>query len=139
MSRQKWHSVKTMWHYVKKFFLKYWIFFWLVFKLTELACKLYTFYYFQPKNLTWIFKFHSDSNFILLLISFETTCYFQNKAIFWIVFNWSADWYFRSANYAQFYCLLLKSFLVIQISFILSARIFHLKWLTDFQTERFPD
>ena len=75
-------------------------------KLTDLICKLETFYYFQTKNL----KFDSCSNFILSLILFEATCYFRNKAIFWIVFNRFSNWYFRTANYTHFIVYYLRTF-----------------------------
>ena len=50
----------------------------------------------------WIFKFHSTSSFILLLILFETTCYFRN--------SWSSDRYVQSANYTYFIFYFLKAF-----------------------------
>ena len=63
---------------------------------------------FQPH--LWIFKFQSYSNFIKSLILSETTWHFQNKTIFWIVFVWSSNLYFRSPNYTHFIARYVKAF-----------------------------
>ena len=88
----------------------YWIFFLIGIKINWLGLQIINILLFATYKPYWTLKFDSYSNFILPLILFEVTCYFRNKTIFWLVFNWFSNSYFWSVNDTHFIVYYLRIF-----------------------------